>query len=134
MRRDLRKMSPYESDDEVDDECGKDVQDVVADVATLNPAQEHEYAPDCPIEPNPESLFYLVKAVRLKHSRLREHLCNRLPAQLQSKHGLAKLNEFLGKTRRGVLHPRRHALVTAAPSLEQPYSNSFLRPDFDTQD
>src|SRR6516225_9375337 len=113
MSRDLRKTSPYESDDEVDDERGEDVQDVVSDVATLNPAQQHECAADCTVEPNPESLFYLVIAVRLKHSRLGKHLCNRFPVQLQSKHGLAKLNEFLGKTRCAVLHARRHSLVAA---------------------
>src|SRR6516162_3881046 len=132
MRRDLGKMSPYESDDEVDDERGEDVQDVVADVPTLNPAQQHECAADCTVEPNPESLFYLVIAMGLKHSRLGEHLCNWFPVQLQSKHGLAKLYEFLGKTRRTVLHARRHALVAAAPCLAQSYSNFLLRPNFDT--
>src|SRR6516164_1324417 len=132
MRRDLRKTSPYGSDDEVDDERGEDVQDVVADVPTLNPAQQYECAADSTVKPNPESLLYLVIAVRPKHWRLGEHLCHRFPVQLQSKHGLAKLYEFFGKTRRTVLHARRHALVAAAPCLAQSYSNSFLRPNFDT--
>src|SRR5258708_28063836 len=130
MRRDSRKTSPYECDDEVDDECGEDVEDVVAYVAALNPAQQHECAANCAVEPNPEALFYLVIAVRLKHSRLREHLHNRVPVQLQSEHGLAELYEFLGKTRRAVLHARRHAPVAAAPWLAQSYSNLLLRPHF----
>src|SRR5260370_14311504 len=100
MRRDSRRTSPYECDDEVDDECGEDVEDVVAYVAALNPAQEHECAADRAVEPNPEALFYLIIAVRLKRSRLGENLRNRFPVQPQSKHGLAELHEFLGETRR----------------------------------
>jgi hypothetical protein len=90
MSRDLRQTSPYESDDQVDDQRGEDVEDIVADVAALNPAQQHQCAADCSVEPNPESLFHLVKSVRLKNTRLGEHVCNRFPAQLQSKHGLPK--------------------------------------------
>ena len=91
MSRDLKKTSPYKSDDQVDDERGEDVEDIVADVAALNPAQQHKCAADCTVESNPESLFYLVIAVQLKHSRLGEHLSDRLPAHVQSKHGLTKL-------------------------------------------